>query len=124
MSHYGLYRIDSISIVRLTDASPDIGKFTNNYYVQRTHSRIKETHTEDGERIQLLQRHLQTDTKINNFAHEDHVGCLKDPHQQSMKVVKIKSTNHEVFKTSKIIQNGSLSMILGASEHHNKKQKK
>ena len=60
--------------------------------------------------------------KIYDFAHEDHAGCLKDPRQQSMKVYKIESMDHELSKTSKIIQNRSLSMILGTSEQHNKMQ--
>ena len=76
----------------------------------------------DSERIQLIQRHLQSDMKTYDFAHEDPVGCLKDPRQQSMKVEKMKSMNHEVFKTQKIIENGSLSMILGASEEHHTHQ--
>ena len=61
--------------------------------------------------------------KIYDFAHEDPAGCLRDPRQQSTKVSKIENMDHQLSETSKIIQNGSLSMILGASEQHNKKQK-
>ena len=50
-------------------------------------------------------------------------GCLKDPSQQNTKVEKSKNMNHELSKTSKIIKNGPLSMILHAFEHSNKNAK-
>ena len=46
------------------------------------------------------------DRKIQYFRQEDPGGCLKDPRQQSTKIKKLKNMNHEVSKTSKIIQNG------------------
>ena len=64
------------------------------------------------------------DRKIQYFRQEDSGGCLKDPRQQSTKIKKLKNMNHDVSKTSKIIQNDSLSMILDVFEHSNKKQKK
>ena len=53
---------------------------------------------------------------------ENRAAKPKDPRQQSTKVEKIDSLNHEVSKTLKIIENGSLSTILGASEQHHKNQ--
>ena len=58
--------------------------------------------------------------KILDFVHEYHDGCLKDPRQQSTKVEKIKSMNHELSETYKIIENSCLSMFLDAFEDHNK----
>ena len=78
----------------------------------------------DCEITQHIWRQLHTIMKSWDFGGEDHVGCLKDPRQQSTKVEKSKNIDHEVSKTSKIIQNGSLSMILHAFEHGNKYQKK
>ena len=62
--------------------------------------------------------------QIPDFARDDASGCLKDPRQQSTKVEQSKNMNHNVSKTSKIITNGLLSMILRAFEHSNKNQKK
>ena len=58
-----------------------------------------------------------------NFVRDDHADCLKDPRQQSTKLEELKNINHELSKTSKIIQNDSLSMILGPFEHHHKNPK-
>ena len=61
--------------------------------------------------------------KILIFATKDQAGCLKDPRQQSTKVKQSKNMNHKLSKTSKIIKNGPLSMILHAFEHTNENPK-
>ena len=61
------------------------------------------------------------DRKIQYFRQEDPGGCLKDPRQQSSKIRKRKNIDQELSKTSKIIKNTSLSVILDTSEQHHKK---
>ena len=78
----------------------------------------------DCEHTQCIWSQLPTDIKIQDFDRDDPTGCLKDPRQQSTKVEKVKNMNHDVSKTSKIIKNGLLSMILDVFEHENKNHKK
>ena len=59
--------------------------------------------------------------QILDFMSDKCAGCLKNPHQQCSKVQTIENMNHEVSKTSKIIKNGSLSMILCVFKQDKKK---
>ena len=57
--------------------------------------------------------------KIQEFHLRNCCGCLKDPRQQNTKVKQSKNIDHELSETSKIIENGLLSMFLRSFEDHN-----